>query len=63
MQELFVSESSIKWCGIGEALVHYSTTRPLLGTPTIRNNLTDYNSVRLTYLITTPNNSTRLPKF
>ena len=62
MHELFMSESSVNWCGTGDALVHYSTTSPLLAPPTIRTSLTDYNSVRLGYLITTQKNSTWAPK-
>lgn len=47
MHELFMSENSVNYCDIGDALVHYSTTRPLLVLPTVRTSLTDYNSVRL----------------
>ena len=62
MHDLFTSESSVNWCGNDDALVHYSTIRPLLIPPTVRTSLTDYNSVTLTYLITTQKNTYAPPK-
>ena len=57
MHSLFMSESLVNWCGTGDALVYYSTTRPLLVRPILRNILADYNSVRMSYIIINPKNS------
>lgn len=62
MHEFLMRESLVIWSSTEDSPVHQLTTRPLLVPPTIRTNLTVYNSVKLSYLITCQINSSRAPK-